>query len=193
MPNIPVPPEHQANPAGHAAVTLAPAQMAAMTDFSRQVYLNSKLPLREFEGARARIALINGCQICKRFRAIDDVPVYLEGLGESAANGVHRNGAPPEEAFYLAIPDWRAATLYSPRERLAIEYAERFSLDPDALGHDAGFWDRMRAHFSDAEIVDLSLACAAFVGAGRFMHALGFDDVDVCDLRVPAQQAETIG
>lgn len=190
MPNITIPEEHSANPIGYAIGNLAPERTGAMYDFSTQVYKNSKLPLREFEAARARIALINGCQLCKQFRSMEDVPTYLEGLGEDPDIGVHRNGPAPEEEFYLGIGNWQASAIYSPRERLAIEYAERFSLEPDALGHDATFWEQLKAAFSDEEIVDLTLACAAFVAAGRFVHVLGFDEGAVCDLRSQAQAAE---
>jgi alkylhydroperoxidase family enzyme len=189
MPNISVPEEHLANPIGYAIANLSPEQTGSLYDFSTLVYKNSKLPLREFEAARARIALINGCQICKQFRAMADVPTYLEGLGEDPEIGVHKNGPAPEEEFYLGIAGWRNSGVYSERERLAIEYAERFCDAPDALGHDAAFWQKLKAQFSEGEIVDLTLACAAFVAAGRFVHVLGFDEGAVCDIRGETQAA----
>jgi len=189
MPNITVPAEHLANPIGYAIANLAPERTGALYDFSKLVYQRSIMPLREFEAARARVALINGCAICQAFRSIEDVPTYLEGLGEDPAHGVHRNGEPPDEAFYRAIGSWREAAIYTPRERLALEYAERFSLEPDALGHDSSFWDRFRGAFSEAEIYDLTLAIASFVAAGRLVHVLGFDEGAVCDLREQPQEA----
>lgn len=190
MPNIAIPDDHLDNPIGYAIGNLAPEQTGAMYDFSTQVYQRSILPLREFEGARAAIALINGCRICQNFRSMKDVPTYLEGLGEDPAKGVHRNGAAPGEAFYRDIGNWRESAVYSPRERLAIEFAERFSLEPDALGHDAAFWERLKADFSESEIYELTLACAAFVAAGRFVHVLGFDEGAVCDIRAEAPAAD---
>jgi alkylhydroperoxidase family enzyme len=190
MPNITIPEEHAGNPIGFAIANLAPERTGAMYAFSTLVYKNSKLPLREFEAARARIALINGCQLCQQFRSIDDVPTYLEGLGEDPDIGVHRNGPAPEEEFYLGIADWRNSKAYSPRERLAIEFAERFSTEPDALGYDTDFWKALKADYSEEEIVDLTLACAAFVAAGRFVHVLGFDEGAVCDIRADAEAAE---
>jgi alkylhydroperoxidase family enzyme len=184
MPNITIPAEHLDNPIGYAIGHLAPERTGALYDFSTQVYKNSILPLREFEAARTRVALINGCQICQRFRSIDDVPTYLAGLGENPAQGVHTNGPAPDEAFYLNIADWRTSDIYSPRERLAIEYAERFSAEPDALGYDATFWGRFKTAFSEAEIYDLTLAIAAFVAAGRLVHVLGFDQAAMCDMRM---------
>jgi len=182
MPNIAIPDEHLANPIGYAIGNLAPEQTGPMYDFSTAVYKHSRLPLREFEAARAAIALINGCRICQQFRSAGDVPTYLEGLGEDPLVGVHRNGPAPDEEFYRNIGDWRDADIYSERERLAIEFAERFSLTPDALGSDGAFWDRLRAHFSDDEIYQLTLACACLVASGRFVHVLGFDGGAVCDI-----------
>ena len=81
----------------------------------------------------------------------------------------------PGDDFYEAIPNWRTATLFSDRERLAIEFAERFALDHLSLDHDDGFWKRMHDHFSDREIVELSLAIGHFIGVGRTIHVLGLD------------------
>jgi alkylhydroperoxidase family enzyme len=186
MPNIAIPDEHLANPIGYAIGNLAAEQTGPMYAFSTAVYKHSRLPLRVFEAARAMIALINGCRICQRFRSSDDVPTYLEGLGEDPLFGVHRNGPAPDEDFYRNIAHWREAEIYSARERLAIEFAERFSLAPDALGHDGAFWDRLRTQFSDEEIYELTVTCACLVASGRFVHVLGFDDGAVCDIRAEA-------
>jgi len=188
MPNIAIPEEHLANPIGYAIGNLAPEQTGPMYDFSTAVYKHSQLPLREFEAARTAIALINGCRICQQFRSIDDVPTYLEGLGEDPLVGIHRNGPAPDEDFYRNIGNWRESGIYSEREQLAIDFAERFSLTPDALGHDAGFWDRLRSHFSDEEIYELTVACACLVASGRFVHVLGFDEGAVCDIRAEAAE-----
>lgn len=188
MPNIAIPAEHLANPIGYAIGNLAPEQTGPMYDFSTAVYKHSCLPLREFEAARTAIALINGCRICQTFRSAEDVPTYLEGLGEDPLHGVHRNGEPPDEAFYRDIGNWRESAIYSEREKLAIEFAERFSLEPDALGHDASFWTALKSAFSEAEIYELTVACACLVAAGRFVHVLGFDEGAVCDIRAEAAE-----
>jgi len=188
MPNIAIPEDQHANPIGYAIGNLSPEQTGPMYDFSTAVYKHSRLPLSEFEAARTAIALINGCRICQQFRSIDDVPTYLEGLGEDPLVGVHRNGPAPDEEFYGNIGNWRDADTYSEREQLAIDFAERFSLTPDALGQDREFWDRLKSHFSDEEIYELTVACACLVAAGRFVHVLGFDEGAVCDIRAEAAE-----
>lgn len=58
----------------------------------------------------------------------------------------------------------------SPREALAIEFAERFALEHRAM--DAGFFERMRAQYSDAEIVELAGTVAFCLGVGRVYAVL---------------------
>lgn len=101
-----------------------------------------------------RIALANDCSVCRGARYADSAPLGLD------------------DAFYAEVLNWRHAPGYSPRERLAAEYAERFALDHLGLAADGDFWHRYRAQFSEAEIVDLALCCALWLGAGRTMRVL---------------------
>jgi alkylhydroperoxidase family enzyme len=177
MPNITIPVEHLDDPIRYAIGNLRPELTGPLYDLSKAVYQKSRLPLREFEAVRARIALINGCQLCQRFRSISDVPAYLAGLGEDPSAGVHTHGPAPEEEFYLNIANWRGSAIYSPRERLAIEFAERYSLEPNELGLDADFWARAKSLFSEDELYDMTVAVSCFVATGRFVHVLGFDEI----------------
>lgn len=133
---------------------LRPEMAGGLVAFSDAVYGRSALPLRVREIARMRIALANECEVCRGAR-----------YSQPAAAGL-------DEAFYAQVPQWRSSALYSPHERLAAEYAERFALDHTALRADADFWQRLRAQFSDAEVVDLALCCALWLGAGRTMRTL---------------------
>jgi alkylhydroperoxidase family enzyme len=100
-----------------------------------------------------------------------------------AANGVRPdksvtdNGPAPDESFYAEVSQWRTSPRYSDRERLTIEFAERFAEEPKVLASDEGFWTRAHEHFSDGELVDLAHCVAAWVGLGRVAHVLGFDSV----------------
>lgn len=177
MIRIALPESDGADPYGYAARTHATEIMAAAAAFSKAVYQHSRLPLREFEGARARIAQINGCLICQQFRAARDVQAMFAATGQRPAHLVSDNGPAPDEAFYGAVAEWRTSPLFSPREKLAIEYAERFAEEPKVLAEDEGFWERAHALYSDAELVDLSHCVAAWMGLGRVVHVLGFDSV----------------
>lgn len=174
---IEVPAERAHDPYGYAAEKLAPEIMGAGGAFALAVYRHSRLSLREFEGARARTAEINGCVICQQFRAARDLGGMFAASGMRAEGTVADNGPAPDEDFYAAIADWRNSTLFSTREALAIEFAERFGTDPKGLASDERFWVRMRANYRDAEIADLANCVAAWVGLGRVAHVLGFDEV----------------
>ena len=145
-------------PGGDAAMvwSLRP-EMAGMVDrMITTAYQRSKLPAVEREVARMRIAQLNDCTACSTFRA----PSVL-------AAGV------PEE-HYRHLDDYRTFPGYSERQRLAIEYAERFAADHRDI--DDELFTRLRAQFADDEILDLTLCCAVFLGLGRTLEVLGITD-----------------
>ena len=177
MVRISIPDEQAHDPYGYASANHATSIMAAAAHFSHTVYRESGLSLREFEGARMRTALINGCQICRDFRMARDGAAMFTVPGEPQPKTVAANGPAPDEAFYAAVPEWRNSPVFSPRERLAIEFAERFAEEPQVLARDEAFWSGMKAAFSDGEVVDLAHCTAAWVGLGRVAYVLGFDGV----------------
>jgi len=101
-----------------------------------------------------RIAEDNECQVCRNTR---------HGQGE--AEGV-------DEEFYRHVVDWRDWPGYTERERIAAEFAERIATDHRALREDEDFWSRCKAHFDDAEILDLGICCSLWLGSGRLMRVL---------------------
>ena len=134
---------------------LVPEQGAAYRAFAEVLYGRTTIPPREREIARMCIAMINDCRVCRSFR----VP------------GLERKGV--DEEMYAAVADWRHADGFTVRERLAAEYAERFALDH--LAFDDEFWARMRAAYTDAEIVDLSLMVGSWLAFGRMTAVLHLD------------------
>jgi AhpD family alkylhydroperoxidase len=150
-------------PGGDAAMvwTLRP-EMAGMVDrMIATAYQRSILPAAEREVARMRIAQLNACDACATFRA----PSVVEA-------GISNE-------MYEHVADWRTWPGYSARQRLAIEYAERFAADHRAIDDD--MFRRLRAEFADDEILDLTLCCV-FVGLGRTLEVLQI--TDACDLDV---------
>lgn len=164
-----------------ALARLAPELAIPMFNYSFSAYRHSRLSLRELEAARIRTAEINGCLICRSFRAGRDLEAEMTAAGMDAGKSVVNNGPKPDEALYANILNWREASNYAPRERLAIELAERIGLDPGPLPLDKGFWSNMRALFSDAEITDLTLCIGAWIAGGRILHVLGLDTVCAAD------------
>lgn len=177
MIRIDIPEGEAANPYGFAARAHGGQIMDKAGEFSKAVYQHSILSLREFEGARSRIAQINGCIICQQFRSATDAPSMFAANGVRPARLISDNGPAPDEAFYAAVDQWRTSPLFSDRERTAIEFAERFAEEPKVIADDEDFWKRAHALFSDAEIVDMAHSVAAWMGLGRVAHVLGFDSV----------------
>ncbi len=122
---------------------------------SHAVYEQSILPVRERELARMRIAQINDCAICQQWRK-------TEGSAEALT-----------EDDYANVVEWRTYPGYSVRERLAIEYAERFALAHRDI--DDAFFERLHAAYTDAEILDLTVCIGAWIALGRTLHVLGVD------------------
>ena len=126
------------------------------------VYHRSLLPAAEREVARMRIAQLNACGACATFRAPS---VRAQEV---------------DEEIYLHVDDPVAYAAYSERQRLAITYAERFVLDHEAI--DDAFFERLRARFSDEEVLDLTMCIAVYLGLGRALAVLGIDEPAPIDI-----------
>ena len=151
-------------PGGEAAMiwTLRPQLGGMVERMIRGAYQESIVPAEERELARMRIAQINDCVACSDFRA----PSVLEtGIAAELYENV---------ASYATYPG------YTPRQRLAIEYAERFARDHVSI--DDSFFARLRGLFTDEEVLDLTLCIAVFLGLGRSLTVLGVDQSCAIDV-----------
>lgn len=83
------------------------------------------------------------------------------------------------------MPNYRASTLLTAREKAAIHFAEVLAGDHNSAS-DALF-DELRLHFTEPEIVDLGWRIATFVGYGRLIKVLGLE----IGLTCPLPQGET--
>lgn len=128
-----------------------PAMAKGLAAFSGALFGNRTLPRRLVELVRLRIAFHNQCRSCMAIRyrsAVDD------GLTEGAVCSLER----PEEAKDL-----------SDAEKAALRYAELSSVDHHAI--DETTFADLRQHFSEAQIVELGLFIAFFIGFGRLAAA----------------------
>ena len=125
----------------------APDVAKAVTGFGGALMKARSLPRRLVELVRLRIAFHNQCRSCMAIRyktAIDD------GLTEGMVCSLER----PQEASDL-----------TPAEKAAIAYADLASVDHFSI-NDATF-ESLREHFTEAEIVELGVFIAFFIGFGR--------------------------
>ncbi|MFC4128306.1 carboxymuconolactone decarboxylase family protein [Nocardia rhizosphaerae] len=142
------------DPIGYVWGEMVPGIGVAAAAFSLSVYEHSTLGLREFEAARLRIAQLNGCLFCQDWRT-------------------ERDGQKVEPEFAEAVTEWRTTDRFDERARLAAEYAERYALDHHGL--DDAFWSRMFEHYSQAEVVELSMSIGSWLAFGRLNRVLGLD------------------
>ena len=181
MPRIDIP-EGKADPEVRVWA-LRPEMGIGAGALSHAIYDESIVPVRERELARMRIAQINGCAICQQWRstpgAEGQVSSQAQAAGADGDKSRTADGAPEavavvSESDYAAVADWQGYDGYSERERLVIDYAERFALDHHAIDDD--FFDRLRAAYSDAEVLDLTVCIGGWLALGRTLHILGLDE-----------------
>ncbi len=119
----------------------------------------------------ARVAQLNGCTFCVDLNAYN----LLQAEGSTAkAEQVER---------------WRESSLYSDRERAALDYAEAMTdtarrVSPEQI-------EALCPHFDDDGIVALTAWIAFQNFAAKFNAALGAEEAGLCRLNVPRRSAES--
>jgi len=145
---------------------VSPRALQAMLGL--QTYVNnSGLEHNLLELVKMRASQINGCGYCLDMHTKDAL-----AAGETA-----------QRLFLLDA--WREAPFYSARERAALEWTEALTILHEEHVPDAAF-AAAREHFSEEELVNLSLAIVAINGWNRLM--IGFRG-EVGSYKVPAKQA----
>ena len=127
------------------------AAMRALNDYVASCGLEPSL----LELVKTRASQINGCAFCIHMHTRD-----ARAQGES------------EERLYL-LSAWRESPLYSDRERAALAWTEALTLIaggevPDAL------YEEVRRHFSEAEIVRLTVAVGLINAWNRIAISLRY-------------------
>jgi len=124
-----------------------PEQALGLMGFGAALKMNRALPERLVELVRLRVAFFNQCRSCMAIRYSDAV---ADGVTEGLVCSLER----PQEAENL-----------TPAEKAAIRYGELMATDHLAIT-DATYAE-LREHFSEAQIVELGMTVAFFVGFGR--------------------------
>ena len=99
-----------------------------------------------------RVSQINGCAYCLDMHSKD-----LRALGET------------EQRLYL-LDAWHESPFYTDRERAALEWAEALTLVSEGHVPDDVF-EKVKAQFSDKEIIDLTMAIVTINGWNRISIA----------------------
>ncbi|PQA73507.1 carboxymuconolactone decarboxylase family protein [Brucella oryzae] len=117
---------------------LAPKIMQAMIALEKAVS-EAGLEYSLYELIRIRASQINGCAYCIHMHTRDA-----------------RKAGETEERLYL-VAAWRESPLFTPRERAALAWTEALTLLAQTRAPDEDF-EALKAHFTDEEIVKLSMA-----------------------------------
>jgi AhpD family alkylhydroperoxidase len=112
----------------------------------------SGLDHRLLELVKMRASQINGCAFCLDMHSKD-----ARAAGET------------EQRLYL-LDAWREVDLYSERERAALAWTEAVTLVSEGHVPDEVF-AQARAHFSEEELVSLTMAIVAINGWNRLAIA----------------------
>lgn len=142
------------DPIMHVWGKMVPGIGPAAAAFSGAVYDHSSLGLFEFEAARLRVAQINGCMFCLDWRT-------------------DRDGETVPDWYMDEVARWRDSDRLDDRSRLAAEFAERFAQDHHGI--DEEFWQRLRAEYTDEELVELSMSVGSWLTFGRINRIFGLD------------------
>ncbi len=129
----------------------APELMTALHDFAGVLSERGSLPARMVEMIRLRVAFHNQCRSCMAMR-------YQSGLDDGLTEGDVCSLEQPEEAPNL-----------TDAEKAAIAYADISATNHFAIND--GTFEELRQYYSEAEIVELGLYIAYFVGFGRLVAA----------------------
>ena len=105
------------------------------------------------ELVKIRSSQLNGCAFCLDMHTKD-----ARAMGET------------EQRLYL-VPAWREAPVYSDRERAALAWCEAVTLVSES-GVPDDVYAFVAEHFSEGEIVDLTLAVIAINGWNRMAIAM---------------------
>jgi AhpD family alkylhydroperoxidase len=124
-----------------------PELVKGLVAFSGGLKQNRTLPERLVELVRLRIAFFNQCRSCMAIRYSD---ALNDGLTEDLVCSLER----PQEADDL-----------TDAEKAAIRFGELMATDH--LSIDDAVYAELKQHFSSAQIVELGMICAFFVGFGR--------------------------
>jgi alkylhydroperoxidase family enzyme len=90
-----------------------------------------------------------------------------------------------DDELYNSVDRYYQVDKFTAREKLAIEFGERFAIDHTTI--DDEFWSRCAEHFNEQELLELTVVAGFCVGMGRAFQVLDIAvDFDVLWSREPA-------
>lgn len=128
-----------------------------MNQFYTKLFFGGQVSQRYKQLARLRLSLLHGCQTCNR----QNTPGAL-GAGFSQ-----------EQVDALAREDF---TPFTPAERAVIDYASQVALTNMDGEMQPALFAALRAHFSEADILELGTVMAVISGMAKLSFVLNLVD-----------------
>ena len=146
----------------HSIRTLAHAPLLAMlllpfNAATQREWPGTRLSGRIKEMVVIKTSHVNGCDYCY---------AHNTSLGQAA-------GITHEQIIDLSSDDYMESSQFSEREKMAVLWAEHVTRNTARERGDV--YERVKAQFSDAEIVELTLVCAMFNMINRINDSLAIE------------------
>ena len=133
---------------------LAPEGLAKMTALEHYLNTGAGLEHTLVELVKLRASLMNGCEYCIRLHTSE-----LRKLNETAER-------------IAGVEGWRGSEVYTKRERAALAWAEAVTNIQEGHAPDV-VYEAVRAEFTDAETVNLTLVISTINAWNRISISLG--------------------
>ena len=91
-----------------------------------------------------------------------------------------------EDDIDEGVAHYEGSPRFTEAEKLALRYSELMALDPDRVGRE--FYDELRRHYSDEEIVELGAFIGFNIGYHTFFGTLKFYPMFAPDGRLVTQE-----
>ncbi len=109
-----------------------------------------------------RVSQLNGCRFCVDINSAT----------------LLKRGVPVGKVEVLDV--WQQSALFNNRERVALEYAEAVTLRSDAI--DEHLMERLKGHFDDDAIIELTALIAFQNLSSKFNSSLGVPAQGFCQI-----------
>jgi alkylhydroperoxidase family enzyme len=133
----------------------SPALANAWFDLNQAVRYGTEIDGQSRELAVIRVAILNGVEYVQRAHG----PAYAL-----------QEGLTPEQV--AALSDWRASQLFNAQQRALLAYTDAMTENIEVTDD---VFDNARQHFSERQIVELTLLIGAYNMLTRFLKALKVD------------------
>jgi AhpD family alkylhydroperoxidase len=138
---------------GSAYARIAPSVLTGLFSASEIVAASRTLPTALLDLVFLRASQLNGCGFCLEMHVAEAL------LAGEAHERLH------------ALPVWRESSRFTPREKAALAWTEAVTRIAEGVTDAA--YDAARAHFSDAELVELTHAVCVINSWNRLNVAFG--------------------